>query len=197
MARRWDPKVRERFHRLLNALAKEFDGRIEGINLAETSCEVRSGELSPKGFTREAYREGIIANMKAMRQAFKRSVVMLYANFMPGDWLPDQDNGHLRAVYAASKELNVGVGGPDVLPYRPGQMNNSYHLIRDSGGRVPVGMAVQDGNYEHINPKTGKRVTAREIFDFAAEYLKTDYLFWGIEEPYFTEQTIPFLKRSR
>jgi hypothetical protein len=32
MARRWDPAVQERFHKLLFALGKEFDGRIEGIN---------------------------------------------------------------------------------------------------------------------------------------------------------------------
>src|SRR5437762_3200696 len=35
MARRWDPAVQERFQKLLFALGKEFDGRIEGINLAE------------------------------------------------------------------------------------------------------------------------------------------------------------------
>lgn len=34
-ARRWDPMVRDRFARLLRALGSRFDGRIEGINLAE------------------------------------------------------------------------------------------------------------------------------------------------------------------
>src|SRR4051812_48804972 len=37
VARRWDPAVRERFHKLLRALGKEFDGKIEGINLPETA----------------------------------------------------------------------------------------------------------------------------------------------------------------
>ena len=36
MARRWDPAVQERLHKLFAALGKEFDGRIAGINLAET-----------------------------------------------------------------------------------------------------------------------------------------------------------------
>ena len=50
MARRWDPAVQERFHKLLFALGKEFDGRIEGINFAETSVGVgTSGRLFPKG----------------------------------------------------------------------------------------------------------------------------------------------------
>lgn len=196
MARRWDPAVRERFRKLLIALGKEFDGKIEGINLAETSCVVGdTGKFFPKGYTHAAYRDGIIANMKALREAFRKSTVIVYANFMPGDWLPTQDRGYLRSVYAAAKVLKVGVGGPDVFPYKPGQMNNSYHLIHDIAEKVPVGMAVQDGNYEHVNPKTNNRVTAREIHDFATGYLRADYIFWGIEEPYFSQQTIPFLSQ--
>src|SRR2546423_5645718 len=52
VARRWDPAVQERFHRLLSALGKECDGRIEGINFAETAVSFgESGRLFPKGFT--------------------------------------------------------------------------------------------------------------------------------------------------
>ena len=198
MARRWDSAVRERFHKLLSAIAKEFDGQIEGINLAETSSVMGStGKLFPPGFTHAAYRDAIISNMKALRQAFQKSTVLIYANFMPGDWLPATDNGYLRSVYAAAKELKVGVGGPDVFPYKPGQMNNSYHLIHDVGTTVPVGMAVQDGNYDHVIPKTGKRVTAKDIYDFAAGYLRADYIFWCTEEPFYTGETIPFVKQTR
>ena len=51
-ARRWDPAVQERFHKLLFALAKEFDGRIAGINFAESSVGFgKSGRLYPEGFT--------------------------------------------------------------------------------------------------------------------------------------------------
>src|SRR3989304_5214270 len=37
VARRWDKAVMKRFHLLLQALGKKFDGRIEGINLPESS----------------------------------------------------------------------------------------------------------------------------------------------------------------
>ena len=71
MARRWDANVRDRFRKLLVELGKEFDGKIEGVNLAETAFDIgHSGALFPKGFTFENYRDGIIANMKAMREAF-------------------------------------------------------------------------------------------------------------------------------
>ena len=68
----------------------------------------------------------IITNMKALKRAFPKSVAMQYANFMPGEWRPTQDKGYLRVVYRAAKELRVGVGGPDLLPYRPGQLKSSY-----------------------------------------------------------------------
>ena len=40
VAKRWNKKVRERFALLLQALGKEFDGKIEGINLQETAIGV-------------------------------------------------------------------------------------------------------------------------------------------------------------
>ena len=49
VARRWDPAVRERWQELLAALGKEFDGKIEGINLSETAIDVgETGKLYPR-----------------------------------------------------------------------------------------------------------------------------------------------------
>jgi hypothetical protein len=62
---------------------------------------------------------------------------------------------------------------------------------------VPVGIAVQDGNYDDQDPKTGKRITIPELLKFATEYLKVDYIFWCTQEPYYSEQLIPFLRRVK
>jgi hypothetical protein len=197
IARRWDPAVQDRFHKLLVALGKEFDGRIVGINLEETAADFGdSGKLYPAGFTPELYASAIIANMKVLKRAFPKSIVLAYANFMPGEWRPASDKGYLRAVYAAAKELKIGVGGPDLFPYKPGQMGSSYSLIHDVAGELPVGIAVQDGNYAYINPKTGKRITIAEQIDFAREYLHADYIFWCTEEPYFSKELVPFMTRG-
>src|SRR5262249_24778368 len=111
VARRWDPAVRERFAKLLAALGAALDGRVEGITLPETALNFGSAApWVPPDFTCEAYCEGIKANMKSARAACPRSVVLQYANFMPGEWLPDDDHGYLRSVYAAACELGVGVG---------------------------------------------------------------------------------------
>ncbi len=193
IARRWDTAVQERFQKLLLALGKQFDGRVVGVNLGESSADFGdSGKLYPEGYTAELYRDAIIAYMKVLKRAFPKSIALEYANFLSGDW--QNRKGYLGAVYKAAQEMKVGVGGPDLLPYKPGQMTNSYPLIRESAGIVPIGIAFQDGNQEHINPKTGKRVTIPEVIDFATEYLKADYIFWCTEEPYFSDELVPFMR---
>jgi hypothetical protein len=195
VARRWDPTVRERFHKLLEALGKEFDGKIEGINLPETALDFgESGRLYPKDFTPEIYRDAIVANMAALKRAFPRSVGMQYANFMSGDGGRAGDRSYLRDVYQRARELNVGLGGPDLLPYKPGQMRNCYPLLREFAGSIPTGIAVQDGNYEHKNPKTGRQVTIGELIGFGTDYLGVDYIFWCTQEPFYSKDLLPFLK---
>ena len=197
VARRWDPAVRERFCRLLLALGKAFDGRIEGINLPETAVEFGgSGRLFPKGFTPAAYRDGVLADMAALKRAFPRSVTLQYANFMPGEWLPGDDKGYLRSVYQRAGELKVGVGGPDLIPYRPGQMKHSYPLIRAAHGSIPTGVAVQDGDYNTLDLKTGKPTTIADLLDFAQGYLRVDYLFWCTQEPFYSRDLIPSLQKE-
>lgn len=194
VARRWDPKVQERFHKLLNALGKEFDGKVEGINLPESSVGFgETGKLYPQGYSNELYRDALITNMRALKNAFPKSIALQYANFMPGEWLPDTDKSYLRSIYKAAQEIKVGVGGPDLLPFRRGQNNHSYPLIRASAGIVPTGVAVQDGNYADVNRKTGKRATIAELLAFATNQLKVDYVFWCTEEPYYSKELIPFL----
>jgi hypothetical protein len=192
MGRRWDPAVQERLHKLFAALGKEFDGRIVGINLAETSVGVgRTGKLWPKGFTREIYRDAIITNMQALKRAFPKSIAMIYANFMPGG------RPYLEAVYKAARESNVAVGGPDLMPFRPFQRSNSYPLIRESAGKVPTGLAVQDGNYSDVNKETGKRAGIAELLKYGSEELKLDYIFWCTEEPYYSQELIPFMRSAK
>jgi hypothetical protein len=197
VARRWDPAVRERFAKLLTALGKEFDGKIEGINLPETAVDFgETGRLFPKDFTRKNYRDAIVANMTALKSAFPKSVTMQYANFMPEE-KDDTANAYLRSVYERAVELKVGVGGPDLLPDRAWQMRNSYPLLREFAGRVPSGIAVQDGNYEQKNPKTQKQVTIRELVTFATDYLRIGYIFWCTQEPYYSRDLLPFLQAQR
>jgi hypothetical protein len=186
VARRWDPVVAERFCKLIRKLGEQFDGRIEGINLPETSIDVSEEQL-PGDFTEEAYIAGIKKYMKVTRESFKRSTPILYANFM----ISGQKG--LKELYDYAEEIHMGMGGPDIKVNKPFQMANSYPLIRAISGKVTTGVAVQEGNYDVLNVKTNKKVTVPEILDFAQNYLKLDYIFWCTEEPYYTKEVLPLL----
>jgi hypothetical protein len=203
VARRWDPAVRDRFQRLLSALGNAFDGRIAGINLQETSIGVtEGGPHAAPGFTYTGYRDAIKSNMKALRGAFHRSVVMQYANFMPGEWLQDDDHSYLRSIYQYGREIGVGMGAPDLMPGSRSQQNHAYRFMRESNGGGILGIAVQDGNYagktgEDVKPTGPWENRVPALFDFAAATLKVDYIFWGAQEPYFSHDVVPFLNARK
>ena len=197
VTRRWDTAVQKRLHKLYAELGKQFDGIIEGINLEETAVEFGSGPLHPPGYTYKRYKDCWIENLTALKKVFPISTVIVYANFMPGGFLPSQDTTLLKALYQFAWVNNIGVGGPDLFPYKPGQMKNSYGLIKDSYKKVVTSLAVQDGNYEYTNPHTGKKITSEELYEFAKNYLHLTYIFWGTENPFFHEQTLPFLQSLR
>ena len=153
--------------------------------------------MFPKGFTPEIYRDAIVTNMAILKRAFPTSLTMQYANFMPQRRLPEKAPSYLRDVYERARQLKVGVGGPDLLPYKPGQMRNSYPLLREYAGTIPTGIAVQDGNFQHTNPKSGQTVTIPEMVGFATDYLKVDYIFWCTQEPFYSENLIMFLQAQK
>lgn len=192
VARRWDAQVRRRFAQLLDTLGRAADARIAGINLAETAISFDNGGMPPRGYSPEQYAAGIKALMSAARRAFPRSVVIQYANFMPGDSPPSTP--FLRDVYAHAAAIGVGVGGPDILPFRRFQRVNSLPLIGGRPADVLAGMAVQDGNLRDVNPATRRRVAVPELYRYAVEELHLDYIFWGTEEPFYTEEVLPFLR---
>jgi hypothetical protein len=192
--RRWDPQVRERFLLLIGLLGRRFDGKIAGVNLPETSIGFGAPRFYPDDFSNEGYTDSVIAIMSGTRKAFARSDVIQYANFMPGEWLPGKDKGYLKRIYAHADEIRMGVGGPDLLPFRRGQNNHAYPLIKARGPQTVAGVAVQWGNFDDINPATGNRTTVEEIFSFAKDELDLDYLFWGTQEPYYSEEVIPYLE---
>jgi hypothetical protein len=198
VARRWDPAVQARFAKLLGALGREFDGKIEGINLPETSVGFgESGKLYPQGFSPELYRDAVITNMVLLRRAFPGSIAMQYANFMPGEWRPEKDRGFLSHIYETAVGLRVALGAPDLLPHKPGQMKHAYSLLPGVASQVPTGVAVQWGNYEHIDPRTSRRVTIEELATYATTELKVTYLFWCAQEPFYSSSLLPYLQQIK
>ena len=193
VAKRWNPKVQERFALLLDALGKEFDGKTEGINLQESAIDVKS--TIDTTFTPGHYAESLKINMLALKRAFPLSTTMQYANFMPGEWLPGQDKGYLRSIYKYGQDIGVGLGGPDLMYKKRGQLNHMIAMMHEGKFTVPLGIAIQDGNFIG---ETGNNnvVNVREnivpiLHAFARDFLKVNYMFWVYQEPYFSEDVIP------
>ncbi len=145
VAKRWNPKVHKRFELLLLALGEKFDGKIEGINLQESAIGV-SEEIDTT-FTPEIYLNALKKNMFSLKKAFPTSATMQYANFMPGEWLPWDDHGYLKGIYEYGEEIGVGLGGPDLMITRKPQLNHTLAMMHEDDYTVPLGIAVQDGNY--------------------------------------------------
>jgi hypothetical protein len=112
---------------------------------------------------------------------------------MPGESLPAVDRGYLRSIYTLAERIGAGVGGPDLLPFRKGQQANSLPLIANRSPGVVAGLAVQDRNLADLDPTTGRPVTVDVLYHYAADNLRLDYIFWGGEEPYFTQDILPYL----
>jgi hypothetical protein len=188
-ARQWDPKVRARFQALLQALARQFDGRIAGIILTETAVSI-DPKNPPKGFDCDGYFEAEKENALAARRAFKRSHVVQYVNFWPCEFA--NSRGYMSRFFEFAAANGIGVGGPDVVPWRKGQMLSSYAFIRVYQDKVPVvAMAVQEPTLEYLNPETGKPFTRRDFERFAAVYLGVDDLFWSKDSPWLRENPPP------
>lgn len=195
VAKRWNPAVQHRFAKLLAALGAAFDGRIEGINLQESAIGV-SHETDPS-FSAAGYVEALKANMRALKTAFPHSATMQYANFMPGEWLPWEDEGYLREIYRYGEEIGVGLGAPDLMPTRKGQLNHALAMMHEHPYTAPLGIAVQDGNYVG-ETNTDDVVADRHnivplLAAFAQDFLKLDYMFWVDQAPYFAEDVLPCL----
>ncbi len=195
VAKRWNPQLRERFAALLVALGEEFDGQIEGINLQESAIGV-SEETDPS-FSPALYADGLKANMRALKDAFPNSTTMQYANFMPGEWLPWEDEGYLRSLYDFGEEIGVGLGSPDLLPQRKGQLNHALAMMHENTFTAPLGIAIQDGNYlgrTDDNETVGDRVNIVPMLHaFADDFLSVDYMFWVNQKPYFEEDVLTCL----
>lgn len=185
VARQWDPQVRARFQELLKALAKRFDGRIAGLILTETAAAVHKER--PDDFDCDRYFEAEKENALAARRAFKRSHVVQYVNFWPCESF--NSRRYMSRFFEFAVANRIGVGGPDIVPWRKGQMLNSYAFIRVYQDKVPVvAMAVQEPTLEYTNPDTGSPFTRREFEQFARVYLGVDDLFWSKDSPWLRDK---------
>ena len=185
VAEQWNPNVQVRYQELLRALAAKFDGRVYGVNLPETAIDV-DAKHDKTGFTCDKYFKAELENMSVAKEVFRKSYVVQYVNFWPCGW--NNAHGYMEKTFAHAAEIGVGLGGPDIVPYRKGQMQNSYPFFHSYKGKLLlVAMAVQEPTLTYINPQTKKHFTKQEFTDFGTNYLGTTIIFWSTSSPWLKE----------
>ncbi len=178
ITQQWNISVRQRYQKLLLALANKFDGRIYGINLPETAIDIDI-KHDNTNFTCDKYFNAELDNIKFARSVFKYSYVVQYVNFFPCEW--NNNHNYMSRLFEYAKKNNIGLGGPDVVPYKKSHMNNSYPFFhRYKGSLSLVAMAVQEPDSTYTNPKTKKHFTHQEFANFAKNYLGANIIFWSI-----------------
>jgi hypothetical protein len=190
-AKVWEPQVRDRFQQLIKALANQFDGKIYGINLPETAVDFDSKNL-PKDFTPDKYFSGELENIGEAKKAFHKSIVIQYVNFFPNEW--NNDHHYMSSLFSYAIKNQIGLGVPDVVPYRKSQMKNSYPFYHQYKGKIAeIGMAIQEPDYTYKNSVTHKSYNFSEFYFFAKNYLGATIIFWNTQEPFFSKELKPNL----
>ena len=108
------------------------------------------------------------------------------------------DKGYLRSIYKYGEQIGVGIGGPDLMVTRKGQLNHLITLLHEERYTVPIGIAIQDGNYVGKTGNESTNVTAKNrknivplLHGFAKDFLKVNYMFWTNQAPYFKQDVLP------
>lgn len=182
VAIQWNTALRKRYQDLLFELAKEFDGRITGINLPETAVDIDMKQ-DKTGFSCDRYFSAELDNIKFARQVFKKSYVVQYVNFCPCEW--DNDRQYMSRFFNFASKNKIGLGGPDIVPYQSAQMKNAYPFFNRYKGKLDlVAMAVQEPTLTYTNPKTKKAFTQEEFTNFAENDLGANIIFWSTTTPW-------------
>ena len=183
VAMQWNLPLQKRYQKLLSELAKEFDGKIAGINLPETAIDINIKNAKKTGFSCDKYFSSTVENMIFVRKAFKKSFVVQYVNFWPCEW--NNDHKYMSRLFATALKEGIGLGGPDIVPYKKAQMKNSYPFFNKYKGKLSlVAMAVQEPTLTYINTKTKKHFTKQEFSNFAEDYLGANIIFWATKSPW-------------
>lgn len=196
MAAQWVDSVRADFQNLLKAMATHFRGRLAGVNLPESSAQVKESEKPRTGYTAAKYYETARENMLVGKDAFAKAggntQFIQYMNFWPVDPHEDEDEDEKRMddIMRLAAEKHIGVGGPDVLPDRPYPTQKAYRFIEKYKDRLPiVTMAVQEPTLKYPDPNDpeGRPYTRKRFTDFARDVLGARYLFWTTEADWLSE----------
>lgn len=185
----WNPVVHDRLVALISELGKRFNSHpyFEGIGLPETAIGQPLVEV-PKDQL-DNYYNSLLSINQQLRKYFPNTMTYQFTNY---------PRPMLKSFINKLKEMGTGLGGPDTFIEDPGlltrESKNSakgvYHYYPELSGIVPLTPSVMQTNYATTrHDKAGKAPsrapTVAELFSFARDRLKANYIFWTRAPGYF------------
>ena len=173
----WNTGVHDRLVALIRELGQRFNGHayFEGIGLPETAMGQPLVPVSKRDV--ERHYDHLLSVQRAMRAAFPNTMTYQFVNY-PRETLP--------SFIAHMKTIGTALGGPDVFIDDPGLNfdhpnlpKGIYHFYAPLSGIVPLTPSVMQSNYENTQHDGRGRVpTIAELFAFARDRLRANYIFW-------------------
>lgn len=185
----WEPRVRDSLQEFMVAMGRALDAHpaLESVALNESA--LGRAERGIDDDDRRQFFENLAAVNRGMRQAFPSTVVIQFVNF------PKQAIPILTGPMPAT---GVGLGGPDTFLDDRSLRDNVYVVYPRLAGVVPIAPSVQNENYvalAHQGQRT--KVPIEDLYDFARNRLRANYLFWTRPQPWMKErwpELLSFLK---
>jgi hypothetical protein len=172
---RWQTRWMDAYIRMMEAYAAEFDDEpyFEGFYLYRETAPALGGK-QPCGFSLSAYESQTMRLATAMAAAWKKTNIVLSANFIGSQSV-------MNRIIAHNAELGVGVGGPDILPDSCARNGTqAYETItgasggHDYRGEIPIQYSVEAAEMGGALANC----SIDELRDFANGTLHASHLFW-------------------
>ncbi len=178
----WNTKIHDRWVALVHALGKRYNSHpnFEAIGFTETSMGVPKEILSQEQI--EIFYKNLLNINREMRIHFPNTVTYQFVNY---------PRPVLESLVGQLKDMGTALGGPDVFLEEPGLLYSKvpkgiYHYYPDLSGAVPLMPSVQHKNY--VTTKwnmDGYEPSVSELFTFARDTLKANYMFWTRDPDYY------------
>ena len=135
------------------------------------------------------YYNNLLSINQHMRKHFPNTMTYQFTNY---------PRPMLKSFVSKLREMGTGLGGPDIFLEEPGLHANEkrsakgvsakgvYHHYAELSGVVPLTPSVMQTNYASTrHDKKGRAPSVAELFAFARDKLKANYIFWTRAPNYF------------
>jgi hypothetical protein len=182
----WNSQVHDRLVELFRVMGERYNSHpyFEGIGMIETAY----GEpiVSQPAHQMSKFYDNLLSVHQKMRSYFPNTMTIQEVNY---------PHSILKSFVGKLKEMGTALSGPDVFKDEPGlnrNMRNAprgiYHFYPELSGIIPLAPQVMHKNYMNTrNDGAGNVPTISEIFAFARDNLKSNYIFWTRNPKYYSK----------